>query len=443
LKIAVVGGTGYVGLTTAVCLASKGHAVFCVGRNPDKIEKLMQGIPIIYEEKLEVMLKDVLKRRTFVPTTDLKKAVKDSDVSFICVGTPCGNDGSIDLTQIRGASMEIGCALKDKVGYHVVVVKSTVVPGTTGSVVLPILEKFSGKKGGVDFGVCMNPEFLREGRAVNDFMFPKGAGIVIGEFDQKSGDLISKIYEDFDGEILRTSIRAAEMIKYARNSYLAKDVSFANEIANICHRLGVDYLDVKKGMEMDARIGEGRFLDAGAGFGGSCFPKDVSAIVAKAKESGIAPIMLESTLKINEAQPYQLVELAKQVVGNPLKGKRIAVLGLAFKPGTDDMREAPSIKVINSLLREGCEISVYDSKAVSNAKKIFGDKVEYSEKAEEALKYADACVIVTEWPEFANPKLYTCMRGRVIVDGRRVLNQARLPPGFAYHAIGFPRAVKT
>lgn len=442
MRIAVVGGTGYVGLTTAVCLAARGHLVFCVGRSPDKIERLIQGIPIIYEEKLEEMLKDVLKRRTFVPTTDLKKAVQGSDVSFICVGTPCGDDGSIDLTQIRGASREIGCALKDKVGYHVVVVKSTVVPGTTEDIVLPLLEKFSGKRVGADFGVCMNPEFLREGRAVNDFMLPKETGIVIGEIDQKSGDLVSKIYEDFDGEILRTSIRAAEMIKYARNSYLAKDISFANEFANICQRLGVDYLDVKKGLEMDARIGEGRFLDAGAGFGGSCFPKDVNAIVAKAKEIGILPVMLESTLNVNEVQPYELVKLTKQLVGNFLNGKRIAVLGLAFKPGTDDMREAPSIKVINSLLREGCEISVYDSKAVRNAKKIFGSHVEYAEKAEEALRHADACVIVTEWPEFANPKLYTCMRGRVIIDGRRVLNPATLPPGFIYHAIGFPGAVK-
>jgi UDPglucose 6-dehydrogenase len=443
MRIAVVGGTGYVGLTTAVCLAAKGHLVFCVGRTKEKIEKIRKGLPIIYEHGLKKLLDEVLTKRTLIATVDLEDAIQNSDVSFICVGTPCGDDGSIDLTQVRDAAKEIGCALNDKVGYHVVVVKSTVVPRTTEDVVLPILEKFSGKEIGIDFGICMNPEFLREGRAIDDFMFPKGTGIVIGEFDKKSGDLISKIYEDFDGEILRTSITAAEMIKYARNSYLAKDVSFANELANMCQRLGVDYLDVKKGMEMDERIGEGRFLDAGAGFGGSCFPKDVNAIVAKAKEHGIAPVLLESTLKVNEAQPYELVRLTKEVVGNPLQGKRIAVLGLAFKPGTDDMREAPSIKVVNLLLLEGCEISVYDSKAVGNAKKIFGDKVRFAEKAEEALGWADACVIVTEWPEFADPKLYTSMRGRVIIDGRRVLNPATLPPGFDYHAIGFPRAVKT
>ena len=442
MRITIV-GTGYVGLTTAVCLAAKDHQVFCVDVDKEKIENIRKGFPAFYERGLKNLLDRVLAKRKLIATRDLEKAVRDSDASFICVGTPSGGGGGIDLTQIRDAAKQIGCVLKDKIGYHVVVVKSSVIPGTTEDIVLPILEKFSGKRAGIDFGICMNPEFLKEGHAIKDFMLPKDAGIVIGEFDQKSGDLISKIYENFDAEFLRTSIRVAEMIKYARNCYLAKDVSFANEIANICQRLGVDYLDVKKGMEMDVRIGKGRFLDAGPGFGGSCFPKDVNAIVVKAKESGIAPIMLESTLKVNKAQPHELVRLTKEVVGNPLHGKKIVVLGLAFKPGTDDMREAPSIQVINSLLSEGCEITIYDGKAIDNAKKIFGDKVGYAEKAKEALRYADACVITTEWPEFANPKLYTCMRSRVIIDGRRVLNPSTLPSGFIYHAIGFPRAVKT
>lgn len=442
MRITII-GIGYVGLTTAVCLAAKGNKVFCVDVNKDKIENINKGFPIFYEPCLKNLLEKALAERKLIATLDLDQAIQDSEVSFICVGTPCGEDGGIDLTWIREAAKQIGCVLKDKIGYHVVVVKSSVIPGTTESVVLPLIEKFSGKRAGIDFGICMNPEFLKEGQAVNDFLLPKDTGIVIGEFDQKSGDLISKIYEGFDAELLRTSIRVAEMIKYARNCYLAKDVSFANEIANICQRLGVDYLDVKKGMKMDVRIGKGRFLNAGAGFGGSCFPKDISAIVIKAKESGIAPIMLESTLKVNKAQPHELVRLTKEVVGNPLNGKRIAILGLAFKPGTDDMREAPSIKVINSLLSEGCEISVYDDKATDNAKKIFGDKIGYVEKAEEALKYADACVIVTEWPEFANPELYACMRGRVIIDGRRVLDPTTLPSGFIYHAIGFPKAVET
>jgi len=442
MKIAVIGGTGYVGLTTAVCLASKGHLVFCVGRNEGKIAKIGMGFPVIYEDGLEMLLKDVLKRNKLMPTTDLKKAVRGSDVSFVCVGTPSREDGGIDLTHVENVSREIGRALIEEIDYHVVAVKSTVVPGTTEEVVIPILEKFSGKKAGVDFGVCMNPEFLREGHAIKDFLFPRDTGIVIGELDKRSGNPLFVIYREFDAEILRTNIRTAEMIKYARNSYLAKDVSFANEVANICQKFGIDYLTVKRGMEMDARIGKGRFLDAGAGFGGSCFPKDVRALMMKAKSEGVETSMLEATLRVNEAQPFKIVELTRQVVGG-FKGKKIGVLGLAFKPGTDDVRDAASTKVVNALLREGAEIYAYDPKALNNAKKIFEDKIVYAEKAEEALNDADACIIVTEWTEFADPTLYSHMRGKVIIDGRRVLNPSTLPPGFTYNAIGFPKTVRT
>ena len=232
------------------------------------------------------------------------------------------------------------------------------------------------------------------------------------------------------------------MIKYARNSYLAKDISFANEIANICQKLGVDYLAVKKGMEMDSRIGKGRFLDAGAGFGGSCFPKDVQALMMKAKDCGVEPKMLKATLWVNRVQPYRIVELTKQVAGQ-LNGKKIGVLGLAFKPGTDDMRDAASIKVVNGLLHGGAEIHAYDPKALDNARKIFENKIIYAEKAEEALNDADICVIITEWPEFADSRLYSHMRGKVIIDGRRVLDPNTLPNGFTYHAVGFPKVVKT
>jgi UDPglucose 6-dehydrogenase len=442
MRIAVIGGTGYVGLTTAVCLAAKGHTVYCVGRNEDKIRQLLAGRPIIYEESLEELLKDTLSKGIFIPSTDLKNAVGNSEISFICVGTPSRDDGSIDLSQIEEASKGIGLALREDNGYKVVVVKSTVLPGTTENLVVPTIEKFSHKKVGVDFGVCMNPEFLREGLAVNDFLFPKETGIVIGELDKKSGDILFNVYKEFDAKILRTSIRAAETIKYARNCYLAKDISFANEIANICQKLVVDYLDVKGGVEMDARIGKGRFLDAGAGFGGSCFPKDVKAIVAKAKEVGIKPVMLEATLRVNDAQPYKIVELTKQVLGQ-FEGKKIGVLGLAFKPGTDDMREAVSIKVINAFLLEGAEVFAYDPKALDNAKKIFGGKIVYVDKAKEALSDVDVCVIVTEWPEFADPRLYDHMRNRVIIDGRRVLDPSVLGSGFTYNAVGFPKAVKT
>ncbi|MCZ2808993.1 MAG: UDP-glucose/GDP-mannose dehydrogenase family protein [Candidatus Bathyarchaeota archaeon] len=442
MNISVIGGTGYVGLTVAVCLANKGHLVFCVGRNEEKVSKINRGVPIIYEENLEELLKDALKQKKLVATTNLKDAVKKSNVSFICVGTQSMEDGRIDLRQVEGVSVGMGQALREKEGYHVVTVKSTVVPGTTEDFVIPILEKFSGKKAGVDFGVCMNPEFLREGRAIGDFLFPKDTGIVIGELDERSGSFLLEIFKEFEGEIFRTSLRCAEMIKYARNSYLAKDVSFANEIANMCQMMGIDYLGVKKGMEMDVRIGKGRFLDAGVGFGGSCFPKDVRALVTKSAQVGVDPRMLEATLKVNEEQPFVAVKLIKQVLGG-LKNKKIAVLGTAFKPGTDDMREAPSIKVVNGLLAEGAEVWVYDPKALANARKIFGDTVFYGERAEEALSEAEGCIIVTEWPEFAEASLYAAMQGKVIVDGRRFLDPGELPPGFRYHAVGFPRVVET
>lgn len=442
MNIAILGGTGYVGLTTAVCLASKGHSTFCVGRSKEKIEKIRKGSPIIYEEGLEEVMKEVLAKGKLKPTTDLEKAVLNSDISFICVGTPSKTDGSIDLSQIQEVSEKIGQALAKKKNYHVIVVRSTVVPGTTEELVVPVLERFSGKNAGVDFGVCMNPEFLREGQAIKDFLFPKDIGIVIGEFDKRSGDSLFELYKVFDAEIMRTNIRTAEMVKYTRNSYLAKDVSFANEIANICQKCGADYLAVKKGMELDARIGRGRFLDAGVGFGGSCFPKDVRALVAKAVEKGVEPKLLKATLEINELQPSKLIELTKQTVGK-LKGKKVAVLGLAFKPGTDDMREAVSVKVVNTLLDEGAKVFAHDPQALDNARTIFGDRIAYAKRVEEALDNADACLIVTEWPEFANGKLYNHMRHKVIVDGRRVLDPNNLSSGFTYHAIGFSGPVKT
>jgi UDPglucose 6-dehydrogenase len=440
--ITVVGGTGYVGLTVAVGLASKGHLVFAVDIAKEKVEKISKGIPIIYESGLDELLKAALEKKKLIPTTDLAGSVQKSDVSFICVGTPSRQDGSIDLTQVEEAAKEIGNALIGRKEYSVVTVKSTVIPGTTEELVIPNLEKFSKKVAGKDFGVCMNPEFLREGRAMNDFISPKDQGIVIGEFDKKSGDILYEIYKDFGAEILRTDLSAAELIKYARNSYLAKDISFANEVANFCQEIGVDYLDVKRGMEMDSRIGTCGFLSAGVGFGGSCFPKDVKALVAKAKETGLKPKMLEATLDVNDSQPSRIIKLTKQVIGQ-FRGKKIGVLGLAFKPGTDDLREAPSIKIINSFLLEGAEIFAYDPKASDKAKKIFGDKIVYVSTAEQAIISADACVIVTEWPEFADPRLYSKMQSKIIIDGRRVVDPGLLPTGFTYHAIGFPKPIKT
>ena len=442
MNVAIIGGTGYVGLTTAVCLASKGNLVYCVDRNVEKIERIRHGFSTFYEDNMEKMLKDSLLNGKLKPTTNIEEAVLDSSISFICVGTPSRANGSIDLSQVREASEQIGLALKMKENYHVVAVRSTVVPGTTEELVLPTLEKLSKKKAETDFGLCMNPEFLREGQAVKDFLFPKKVGIIVGELNERSGDALFRLYETFDARIMRTTLRTAEMIKYARNSYLAKDISFSNEIANICEKCGIDFLEVKKGMEMDTRIGKGRFLEAGAGFGGSCFPKDVRAFIAKAEEVGVEPKLLKATLEVNELQPNKLIVLTKQIM-RELKGKKIAVLGLSFKPGTDDMREAPSIKVINALLDEGAEVSAYDPQALENARKIFGDRITYAKKAQDAMNNADVCLIVTEWAEFAESKLYNVMRQKVVIDGRRALNPHNLASGFVYHAIGFNGPVKT
>jgi UDPglucose 6-dehydrogenase len=435
--ITVVGGTGYVGLTTAACLAYKGHKVYCVGRSGEKIRMINQGIPVIFEEGLQEILEVATKEKKLVATRDFETSISDSLMIFICAGTPSRKDGSIDLGEVKNVCERIGRSLHNKRGYCIVIVKSTVVPSTTETIVIPLIERFSGKRAGFDFGVCMNPEFLREGSAVKDFLFPKEQGIVVGELDPKSGDGLVDLYKDFEVEILRTTIRTAEMIKYARNSYLAKDISFSNEIANLCQKLGIDYLDVRRGLEMDSRIGKGRFLNAGIGFGGSCFTKDLKALVAKTKEVGVRPKMLEATLKVNENQPNVIVDLATRALGE-IEGKDIAVLGLAFKPGTDDMREARSIPVIKMLLSRGAEVYAFDPQAVQTAKEIFKNRIHYARSAEEALEKADACIIATEWPTFSNPKLYDSLRGRFVLDGRRSLNPKMLSSRLVYCGIGCP-----
>jgi len=437
MKITVIGGTGYVGLTTAACLAFKGHMVYSVGRTVEKIDKINNEIVTIYEEGLSDILSSAVSKGLLFATKDYQKAIIDSSIIFICVGTPSRKDGSIDLSQIKTACEQIGKSLSNKQDYCVIVVKSTVIPGTTEEVVIPLIEKFSKKKAGIDFGICMNPEFLREGSAVKDFLYPKEQGIVIGELDEKSGDSLFKLYEDFEASIFRTTLRGAEMIKYARNSYLAKDISFANEIANLCRKLGVDYNEVKIGMEMDSRIGQGRFLNAGIGFGGSCFPKDVKALIAKAKSVGVELKILETTLIVNELQPLLMIEMLKEFF-KPLKGQKIAVLGLAFKKGTDDLRESRAIPIIHALLKEEALIYAFDPQATAGSKEIFRNEIYYTLTAEEALANAEACLIVTDWPQFSNPNLYNYMKGKIIIDGRRVLDPDKLPSSFVYRAIGFP-----
>lgn len=415
MKISVI-GSGYVGSVTAACFAEVGHEVVCVDIDKKKMDQINAGISPIYEEGLEELLQKYA-RKSLTATTDYEYAITNTDISFICVGTPSAEDGSIDLSIVRAATASIGAVLAKKEGYHVVVVKSTVVPETTEKFVLPILEEISGKIAGKDFGVAMNPEFLREGKAVYDFMHPDK--IVVGAIDKKSGDLVSELYRTFKCEVTRTSLSTAEMIKYANNSLLATKISFANEIGNICKRLNVDTYEVMEAVGKDSRISP-RFLNSGAGFGGSCFPKDVKALIGKAKEIGYSPDLLESVIAVNEKQPILMTEILQRKIGS-LAGKKIAVLGLAFKNDTDDIRESRAIPVIAELLRLGAEISAYDPMATENMKRIF-PTIEYSEKAKDALKSADACLVMTEWDEFNQlDSEFEGMKEKIVIDGRRII----------------------
>jgi UDPglucose 6-dehydrogenase len=415
MKISVI-GSGYVGSVTAACFAEVGHEVVCVDIDKKKMEQINAGIPPIYEEGLGELLRKYAGKR-LIATNDYESAIRETDVSFICVGTPSAEDGSIDLSIVRAATASIGAALAKKERYHVVVVKSTVVPETTEKFVLPVLEETSGKIAGKDFGVAMNPEFLREGKAVYDFMHPDK--IVIGAIDQKSGDLVSELYRTFECKVTRSNPSTAEMIKYANNSLLATKISFANEIGNICKKLGVDTYEVMEAVGKDSRISP-KFLNSGAGFGGSCFPKDVKALIGKAKAIGYSPMLLEAVIGVNEKQPFLMIEILQRKIGD-LEGKKIALLGLAFKNETDDIRESRSIPVIAELLRLGAKVSAYDPMATTNMKRIF-PTIEYCGKAKDALESADACLVMTEWEEFKQLESeFAAMKGKVVIDGRRVI----------------------
>ena len=428
-------GTGYVGLVSGVCLAEKGHHVICVDIDPEKVEITNRGIPIIHEAGLEELLKKNIGNR-FRATTDLRQAVLESELSIIAVGTPY-KENEIDLSYIKEVSRQIGLVLREKLSYHVIVVKSTVVPGTTQEVVLPALEKYSQKKAGADFGVGMNPEFLREGVAVEDFMFPDR--IVLGGIDKKTLDILEKLYSVFDGvDKIQTTPKTAEMIKYTSNSLLATMISFSNEIGNLCSALGdIDVVDVMKAVHLDKRLcpflPDGRrivpqfttYLEAGCGFGGSCFPKDVKALIAHGKKAGQPMSLLQSVMQINEQQPRHVVEILKKQFPT-LQGVRLAVLGLAFKPGTDDLRESPAIPIVKELLAAGAVIQAFDPVARTEARKIFGDQhIIYSEDLHQALNEAEAVILLTRWDEFAG--LPGLLAGRtpppLFVDGRRMMDK--------------------
>jgi UDPglucose 6-dehydrogenase len=425
-KISVV-GTGYVGLCTAVGFASRNYSVIAADNDTEKIAKICKGIPPFHEPGLSNLLVKGLENGNFkCLTNQTQQAVLETDFTFVAVGTPSKPDGSIDLRYIESAAQDIGKALKQKTTYHITVIKSTVVPGTTQNVVKPILEKESMKKCGKDFGLCMNPEFLRQGCAFEDTT--NADRLVIGSFDKKAGDKLEKLYNGFYGKkkppTIRTSLATAELIKYASNSLLATKISFANMIANICERIpGADVKVVAKAMGLDKRIGP-LFLDAGIGYGGSCFPKDVKALIACSKNLGYDPEILESVENINKHQPLRAIQLCEEQVGS-LKGKQIAILGLAFKPDTDDMREARVIPIIKGLLERGAKIKAYDPVAIPVAKSIFSNKIQYAKTALSCLQKADCAIIITEWPEFKKLKpedFIQHMKQPVLIDGRRIYN---------------------
>ncbi len=418
MKVSVV-GTGYVGLITGVGLASLGHHVQCVDVDEKKVAMINAKKPPIFEEGLQELLDKTVPINLHA-TTDLKKAVSESEITFICVGTPCGESGKIDLKYVRAASEGIGKALAEKKAYHVVVVKSTVVPGTTDSVVLPILESASGKKAGIDFGVAMNPEFLREGKAVEDFFKPDR--IVLGSQEEKALLVLEKLYEKLDAPKMRTATKTAEMVKYASNAFLATKISFINELGNLCKILGIDTYEVARGMGLDKRISP-HFLNSGCGYGGSCFGKDVSAIERLANENGFGMALLRDVIAVNKAQPLKMVELLKKRARlSELKGTSIAVLGLAFKEGTDDLRDSPAIPIISELLKEGAQVFASDPQGLENARREpaflkHAGALHFVESPQEAIDKSQFVLLVTDWKEFRGLKYGE----RIVIDGKNVL----------------------
>ncbi len=442
-RIAIL-GTGYVGLVAAAVFADRDFYVLASTHDANKVKQINEGKAPFFEKDLDPIVERTVKNGFLRAVHGRQEAVLESDILFIAVGTPSLMSGEADLRLIRETAEAIGTALKDKQGYTLIVTRSTVVPSTTRSVVLPLVEEHSGKKAGEDFGVCMSPEFLRQGAAVYDTQSPDS--VVIGELDKRSGDVLesfcNQLYEGQDVPILRMNLESAEMVKYGRNTFLAMNISYINEMARLAETIeGVDIYEVVKGVGADWRINPA-FLNAGCGYGGSCFPKDVKALISFARTRGIEPQLLEATEEVNEQQAAHMVAIARQELHWSLKGKRIALLGLSFKPGTDDMREAPAIKIANHLYAHEADIMAYDPKAIPNAKDRFirdTIKISYAESIEDCLKDAECCMILTEWDEFKSitPDTFNkYMKRSVIVDGRRIYNTEMHKSVDVYRGIG-------
>lgn len=432
MNITVI-GTGYVGLVTGTCFAETGNQVVCVDIDENKVERMKNGEVPIYEPGLELLFDRNTKAGRLSFTTNLKESIKDAEIIFLALPTPPGEDGSADLSYILGVAADLSHIIED---YKVIIDKSTVPVGTAEKV-----HEILAKNLDTDlFDVASNPEFLREGVAVDDFLKPDR--VVIGTSSEKAQKVMKRLYEPFvrqGNPIYFMDERSAEMTKYAANSYLATRITFMNEIANLCEQVGANVDNVRIGMGSDSRIGK-RFLFPGIGYGGSCFPKDVQALAKTAAEYQYDFKVLKSVMEVNNYQKNRLVEKITDYYGDNIKGKKIAIWGLAFKPNTDDIREASSIRTINGLLAAGCSITVYDPEAMGNIKKIFGDKIKYASEQYEALIGADSLAIITEWSVFRTPSfdvMKELLIEPVIFDGRNLYNLERMKEkGFHYESIG-------
>ncbi|MBK4206934.1 UDP-glucose/GDP-mannose dehydrogenase family protein [Bacillus licheniformis] len=430
-RIAVI-GTGYVGLVSGTCFAEVGNSVVCCDIDAEKIRGLSAGVMPIYENGLkELVDKNVNENRLFF-STDIPKAIEEAEIIYIAVGTPMSETGEADLTFVKSVAEMIGKHLN---GYKVIVNKSTV-PVGTGKLVQAIIERNS--KGEFPFDVVSNPEFLREGTAIYDTMNMERA--VIGATSEKAAAIIEELHTPFQTKIVKSNLESAEMIKYAANAFLATKISFINDIANICERVGADVSKVSEGVGLDSRIGS-KFLKAGIGFGGSCFPKDTMALLQIAKSVGYPFKLIEAVIETNQKQRAHIVQKLLDVFGD-LNGMTISVLGLAFKPNTNDMRSAPSLDVIPMLRSLGARVKAFDPIAVPEAEKLLGDQAVYSEDLYETIQDTDACVILTEWPEVQNmdiAKLKSALKNPVLIDGRNIFEIEQMRnEGMIYHSIGRP-----
>ena len=431
MNITVI-GTGYVGLVAGACLADMGNQVICVDNNLDKLEKLKKGIIPIYEPGLEELVKSNVLEGRLEFSADIESAVKISEVCFIAVGTPLGEDGSADLQYVFGVAESIAKAMN---GYKVIVDKSTVPVGTAEKVAELIKANTN-----YPFDVVSNPEFLKQGNAVDDFLSPDR--VIIGSNSDKATQIMQEIYAPFfrtGNRVIVMDVKSAEMTKYAANSFLATKISFMNEIANLCEKIGANAEMVRVGITTDSRIGN-KFLFPGLGYGGSCFPKDVKALIKTGAEFGCDMSIIKSADDTNKKQRKLFVDKIINKFGEDLNGKTFAVWGLAFKPKTNDMREAPAITIINDLLKRGAKISAYDPKAIEEAKFYFQDRITYAKNSYDALSNCDCMLLLTEWNEFRRPdfdKIKTLLKSPVIFDGRNQYNAERLKEkGFEYYQIG-------